>query len=91
MCYKEGFEYELLPAWTHWLCGFKPLWNRETKQFVEPMLPHEPLGILHLSGFDEMRLDRSLTTDFKTTDGETVEMSYRYQDYDGEAAASGTP
>ena len=31
-----------------------------------------------------MRLDRSLTTDFKTLDGETVDLSYRYPFFDGE-------
>lgn len=91
MSYLEGYEFEILPGWTHWLCEFKPFWDKQKKQFVEPYLPHIPLGILHMSGFDEMRLDRSLTTDFKTTDGDTVEMSYRYSDYDGETAASEAP
>lgn len=78
LCHIEGYEYEILPAWTHWLCEFKPLWDEERELFVEPYLPHHPLGILHLSGFDAMRLDRSLTTDFKTTEAGTVQKSYRY-------------
>lgn len=84
MCYLEGFEYEILPAWTHWLCEFKPLWDDKNKVFVETYLPHNPLGVLHLSGFDAMRLDRSVTTNFKTLDGREVQMSYRYPYYDGE-------
>ncbi len=83
MSYLEGFPFEILPAWTHWLCEFKPLWDEENKQFVEPFLPHNPLGILHMSGFDEMRLDRELKTYFKTLKNKEVMMSYRYADFDG--------
>ncbi|MCF8495375.1 MAG: hypothetical protein K9G62_01770 [Alphaproteobacteria bacterium] len=78
MCYRERYAFEILPAWTHWLCEFKPLWDESRSLFVEPNLPHEPLSILHLSGYDAMRLDRSITTDFKTMNGGTVEKSYRY-------------
>jgi hypothetical protein len=85
MCYMEGFEYEILPAWTHWLCETKPLWDEERKTFVEPFLPHNEIGVFHISGWDEMRLDRSITTDFKTLQGGTYTTSYRYPDFDGEA------
>ncbi len=85
MCYLENYEFEILPGWSHWLCEFKPLWDEQKGCFVEPFLPHNELGILHLSGFDEMRVNRSVTTDFKTLGGGTVEMSYRYPDFDGEA------
>lgn len=77
MCHLEGFEYEALPAWAHWLCEFKPLYDEQRGLFVEPYLPHQPIGILHLSGVDEMRLDRSVTTDFKTLDGKTIQKTYR--------------
>lgn len=78
LCYLEGYEFEILPAWTHWLCEFKPFWDEKQNAFVEPFLPHNKIGILHLSGWDEMRLDRSLTTDFKTLEGGTVQKSYRF-------------
>ncbi len=83
MCYIEGFKYEILPGWTHWLCEFKPLWDKDFKKFVEPYLPHNELGILHISGWDKMRLDRSVTTNFETSDGEELQLSYRYPDLDG--------
>ena len=86
LCYLEGYEKEVLPAYTHWLCQFKPMWDKAKNMFVEPSLPHEEIGILHLSGWDEMRLDRSLTTDFETTDGDTIELSYRYPHFNGEDA-----
>lgn len=84
MCYLEGFEYEILPAYTHWLCEFKPLWDNERKVFIEPFLPHEEIGVLHISGFDEMRIDRRRTTEFKTKNGTTITHTYRYPLFDGE-------
>lgn len=84
----EDMPKEILPAWAHWLCEFKPLWDEKNRQWVEPYLPNNPLSILHLSGFDEMRVKRSETTDYKTLhNGETVQLSYRYPDFDGEKEA----
>lgn len=87
MSYIDGYEREVLPSYTHWLCEFKPLWDKQRQIFVEPYLPHQPIGILHISGWDHMRMDRSQTTDFKTTDGQVVQLSYRYPYYDGEKVA----
>jgi hypothetical protein len=53
------------------------------KRFVEPFLPHKVIGILHLSGVDAMREDRSAGMNFKTMDGEEIFMSYRYPLFDG--------
>lgn len=78
LCHIENFEYEALPAWAHWLCEFKPLWDEERQMFVEPFLPHAPLGILHLSGVDAMRDDRNVKDDFETTTGKRIKMSYRF-------------
>ena len=85
LCYLENYPFELLPAWTHWLCEFRPLWNEDTGKFVEPFLPHEEIGVLHLSGVDEMRENRAAAMDFRTLQGETVHLSCRYPDFDGEA------
>lgn len=78
LCYREKYPFELLPGWCHWLCEFKPLRDEKNGLFVEPFLPHHPIGILHLSGVDAMRDDRSVTTDFKTLEGNTVKLTYRY-------------
>lgn len=86
-CHIDGLPVESLPSWTHWLCQFKPLWDEARGVFVEPFLPHEILGILHLSGWDDMRTDRKITTDFKTLQGNVKEKSYRYADLNGEEAA----
>ncbi len=84
LCYLEGFEAEVLPAYTHWLCEYKPLWDEQTNMFVEPSLPHEEIGFLHISGWDEMRLDRREVTEFKTLQGGTITHNYRYPFYNGE-------
>ncbi|MCI5059978.1 MAG: glycosyltransferase [Alphaproteobacteria bacterium] len=86
LCYLEGYKREVLPAYTHWLCEFKPLWNEDKKLFVEPSLPHAELGVLHISGWDDMRVNRSVFTDFETTGGKSIELSYRYPYFDGESA-----
>lgn len=86
LCYIEKYEFEILPGWTHWLCEFKPMIDKKSGLFVEPFLPHENIGILHISGWDEMRLNRAVTTVFKTLEGDNVERSYRYPYYDGSTA-----
>lgn len=83
MCYLEGFEFEILPAWSHWLCEYMPLWDEAQSMFVEPYLPHMPLGVLHLSGHDEMRVDRNITVGLDTLGGGRVEKCLRYPHFDG--------
>lgn len=84
--YLENYPFELMPAWAHWLCQHTPSWNEETQQYVETYLPHHPLSILHLTGWDAMRRDRSLTLDVKTTKGKAIQKSLRYAGFDGEKA-----
>ncbi len=84
LTYLENYPVEILPAWTQWLCEFTPYWDSANKRFVEIFLPHEPLGIVHLSGLDKIRLDRSIETEFQTLQGEKIKKSFRYQGYNGE-------
>jgi len=86
MVYLEGCPAEILPAWTHWTCEHKLKWDDKKHKWAEPYLPHEEIGILHLSGFDKMRVDRSERTGFLTIDDKEIERSYRYEDFDGEKA-----
>jgi hypothetical protein len=82
--YLEDYPVEILPAWTQWLCEFTPYWDEDKMRFVETFLPHEPLGIVHLSGLDKIRLDRSIETEFQTLKGGKIKKSFRYQGYNGE-------
>ena len=85
MIHLEKCKAEFLPAVCNWLCSTKPVWDSTQKIFVEPYIPHHPVGILHLSGIDAMRLDRTITSEFSTINGdkETVSLSYRYPRFDG--------
>lgn len=80
MIYLEKFPAERLPAVCNWLCDTKPLFDPTQKRFIEPYLPHQPLGILHLSGYDSMRADKSVLTDITHTDGSVHPMSLRYSE-----------
>lgn len=78
LTYLENYPAEILPAWTQWLCENKPMWNEEQNKFIEPYLPHEPIGLMHVSGFDEMRLDKNVTTDITCKNGNTIQKTLRY-------------
>ncbi|MGB7710056.1 MAG: glycosyltransferase [Microcoleus sp.] len=65
---------EILPARCNWSCNFGlPIWDKQRACFVEPYLPQEKIGILHMTGHkhDLVKL--------ATTDGDTIEISLRYQ------------
>ena len=65
---------EILPARCNWSCNFGlPIWDKQRACFVEPYLPQEKIGILHLTGYKHDRV--KLTA----TDGDTIEISLRYQ------------
>ncbi len=50
MVYDRGFSYEPLPSRCNWpVHHATPAWDEERGLFVEPALPHEPLGILHMT------------------------------------------
>ncbi|MBU6235323.1 MAG: glycosyl transferase family 8 [Alphaproteobacteria bacterium] len=80
MIYLENYPAERLPAPCNWLCDTKPLYDPTQHRFIEPYLPHQPLGILHLSGYDSMRSDKSVLTDITFTDGTVHQMSLRYRE-----------
>jgi len=84
MTYLEKYPVEILPAWTQWLFGETPLWNCKNAKYVETFLPHETIGIVHLSGLKKTRIDRSIKTDITTLKGERISQSLRYPFYNGE-------
>ena len=49
--YLEDFPRNILPATCNWLANrARIMFDAETNTFVEPNLPYQPLGIIHLSG-----------------------------------------
>ncbi len=92
LLHVKGFAAEVLPAYTHWLCGQTLLkWDGNHSQFVEPYLPHAPIGILHMAGIDDMRADRSATRTLETLSGGTIAKNYRYPHYDAGNLRTGSP
>lgn len=50
MVYDKGLAHEPLPSRCNWpVHHATPAWDAERGLFVEPAMPHDPLGILHLT------------------------------------------
>lgn len=87
----DGLKAELLPAYMHWLCVCPAMWDRERGAFVEPSQPHEVLGVLHLSGVDALRADRSATMQVQATDGTCIDLNLRFPGFDGGRVGVASP
>lgn len=65
---------EMLPALCNWSCNFGlPVWDEDRGCFVEPYLPQEAIGILHITGHKHDLVNLA------TTDANQIEISLRYQ------------
>ncbi len=74
--YRRGLyeSTELLPAWCNWTTHYgMPAWDRSAGRFVEPYLPHMPIGILHLTGNSKPSQAHVMTTT-----GESIEVNLWY-------------
>ncbi|MBV8193514.1 MAG: hypothetical protein JOY64_07180 [Alphaproteobacteria bacterium] len=50
LIYDRGFPHEPLPARCNWpIHHATPAWDAERDLFVEPAMPYEPIGILHMT------------------------------------------
>ena len=50
LVYDHGFAHEPLPSRCNWpIHHATPAWDAERGLFVEPAMPYDPLGILHLT------------------------------------------
>ena len=50
LVYDRGFDCEPLPSRCNWpVHHATPAWDAERQLFVEPAMPYETLGILHLT------------------------------------------
>jgi hypothetical protein len=69
LLFHEGMPHHLLPASCNWQChAATPLWDDARRCFVEPLLPHDPIRIMHLTYTSKE--DR---TDIRTVQGRTIE------------------
>jgi hypothetical protein len=50
LVYDHGFAIEPLPSRCNWpIHHATPAWDAERGLFVEPAMPYDPLGILHMT------------------------------------------
>ncbi|MBI3419804.1 MAG: hypothetical protein HY053_06710 [Proteobacteria bacterium] len=91
LVHLEKYKAEILPSYTHWLGGNKPLWDEERQQFVEPYLPYATIGVMHLAGVNAMRADRRVKEPYETLQGNVIQNNVRYPHYDGGAIVDGAP
>ena len=56
-----------------------PFWTctHDGVTLVERYLPNAPVGIVHMAGYDRMRLDLGITAEITTLDGRVVHRSLR--------------
>lgn len=77
--FRDKIEVELLPSYCNWMCDYHlPKFSEDLKKFVEPYLPNNPIGCMHLAGMDSDRFDRSIRHSIETTLGQKKELSLRF-------------
>ena len=83
--YHDNIETEFLPLNCNWITSnLLPKYDEKNDTFVEPYLPNNKIGILHLAagiwknGID-MRLDKSIEIEIKTLTNKKVFKSLRYK------------
>jgi len=83
--YDKNVDVEFLPLYCNWIASnVLPKYDQGNNTFVEPYLPHNKIGIMHLAagiwvGKNDMRLNKNIKIKIKTTQGKTIEKSLRYE------------
>ena len=82
--YDKNVDVEFLPLYCNWIASnVLPKFDQNKSTFVEPYLPHNTIGIMHLaagiwSGNKDMRLDKDIRIKIKTTSGNEINKSLRF-------------
>ena len=83
--YQENVEVEFLPLYCNWIASnVLPKFNIQKNTFVEPYLPHNKIGIMHLAAGiwkngKDMRTNKDVKITIKTVEGKNIEKSLRYE------------
>jgi len=83
--YIENVKTEFLPLNFNWIASnLLPAYDTEKSTFVEPYLPHNKIGIMHLAAGiwkddQDMRTNKHIKIDIKTTEGKIIEKSLRFK------------
>ena len=79
--YHDNVEVEFLPLKCNWITShLLPKYDTEKNTFVEPFLPNEKIGIIHLAAGlwknnKDMRLNKDVKIELKTLEGKKIEKS----------------
>ena len=83
--YDKNVDVEFLPLYCNWIASnVLPKYDEDKKIFVEPYLPHNKIGIMHLAagiwvGKNDMRLNKKMKIKIKTLQGKDIEKSLRHE------------
>ena len=82
--YHDNVPVEFLPLKCNWITShLLPKYDSQNDTFVEPYLPNDRIGIIHLAAGlwknnKDMRLNKDIKIELKTLDGKTVDKSLRF-------------
>ena len=78
--YCDLQEVEILPAYCNWTLIEALKFDKKQNTLVEPYLPNHKIGIVHFAGKnnDEIRNNKNFISKVKTLNGETIDMSLRF-------------
>ena len=83
--YHDNIETEFLPLNCNWITSnLLPKFDETNDTFVEPYLPNNKIGIIHLAAGiwkdnQDMRLNKDIKIEIKTLDGKTLNKSLRFE------------
>ena len=83
--YHDNIETEFLPLNCNWITSnLLPKFDETNDTFVEPYLPNNKIGIMHLAAGiwkdnQDMRLNKDIKIEIKTLDGKTLNKSLRFE------------
>jgi len=83
--YDSNVNVEFLPLYCNWIASnVLPKYDQDNDTFVEPYLPHNKIGIMHLAagiwvGKNDMRLNKNIKIKIKTLQGKDIDKSLRYE------------
>ena len=83
--YIDEIETEFLPLNCNWIASnLLPKYDEQTQSFVEPFLPNNKIGIMHLAAGlwkdgKDMRTEKSIEIDIKTLSKKTISKCLRFK------------
>ena len=83
--YVDNVDTEFLPLGCNWIASnVLPKFDESKREFVEPYLPNNKIGIMHLAAGiwkegKDMRLDKSIKIEIKSLNNNTISKSLRFE------------